>query len=507
MATEPIKKNAPPTARRLHILDGLLLLLAIVVVIVLVCVYVGQERFFYFYDAAGYQGITADLAYTFTTNTPLALKFIRDSINLEYNYLFALPLIPFLIFFGDHRLVYELTAALIYQLPYALVLGAIASRLIAASSEFPDSSNPLASVNHQSDKLRQVDRRRRLAFWITVFVTLANPTAWGPLLRGLPDVGSALLIALAVWVYLLDPTLKRPWQIVTTGGLLALAMIFRRHFAYAVGAFYIAGSLQYTIQFLLQVRKTGRPAWTAFWHKGLRLCLAAVVTLLVTVLLALPFLTRIFTVNYTALYASYLLPWKDLLLFYADQYRTLVLILVVLGFVLGLRLRLLDKAGTLFILLFTGIVLVVWNTFAGQRGMQYSLHFTYLIILGLSVLLLAILVSTNPRYRLWLAIPLAAFLVINGLFGMLWQPPAPFGRLLSYGYRPMVRSDYAEVARLVAYLREVVPPGAPIYVVDSSYAMNADMIAKAEQNLYGRPDAHFIVLVSPIIDSRDNYPL
>lgn len=485
-----------PTSQHPNRLDLLFFFLAILFVVVLVTVYVSKERFFYFYDAAGYHGITADLAYSFPVDPALTLSEIQNSINQEYNYFFALPLIPFLILFGDHRLVYELSTALIYQLPYALALGAIASRLVVV-------------VDEPTPGKIQFIRRRRLAFWITVFITLVNPTAWGPLLRGLPDVGAALLIALAVWIYLYDTRLLRVWQVVVVGILLALAVIFRRHFAYAVGAFYLAAFLQDVLLFLYSLQKDGRSAWRTFWKKSLRLGLTAGITLLTIILLAQPFLTRILTINYTQLYASYLRPWGFLLWFYTEQYSLVVLVLTGLGFLLGIRLGLLNKKSTAFILVFGVVALVVWNTLAGQRGMQYTLHFTFLVIIGLSVLLVTVLTLVNPRYRLWLAAPLVVYLVFNGFNGILKPAPvpAPYSRLLSVGFPPMVRADYSEVVRLVAHLRDRVPPGAPIYVVDSSYKMNADLLAKAEQNLYGRSSTQLNILASPIIDSRDNYPL
>jgi hypothetical protein len=43
-------------------------------------------------------------------------------------------LIPFILVFGSSRLIYELALALAYLLPFALVMGAIATQLIRAHS-------------------------------------------------------------------------------------------------------------------------------------------------------------------------------------------------------------------------------------------------------------------------------------------------------------------------------------------------------------------------------------
>jgi len=47
-----------------------------------------------------------------------------NSTNLEYNYFHTIPLIPFILALGNSRLSYVLSVSLVYQLPFALVVGA-----------------------------------------------------------------------------------------------------------------------------------------------------------------------------------------------------------------------------------------------------------------------------------------------------------------------------------------------------------------------------------------------
>ncbi len=499
---------------RQHAWNGLLFLLAILCVVILVSVYVRQERFFYFYDFAGYQGVAQDLAYTFSQDPLAAMSRIKNSLELEYNDLFAIPLVPWLLLFGESRLVYELSAALLFQLPYALALGGIAHRLVSKGNSLSKKgTSEIGQDSQLSVSPHRVTHLPRLVFWLTVFLTLASPTVWGPLLRGLPDVGAACLVALAIWIYLYDLSLMRPWQILSIGALLALAIVFRRHFAYAAVSFFLAVALQFALDFLLTFRNTGKSAWTRLWKNSLRLALTVLITLITLFLLAPPFLTRVITIDYTQLYASYLMPWSDLLLIFARQYGPVILLLAITGFGLGLYNRLLAQEQTIFLLIFSLVISSVWILMARQGSYQYTLHFTFLVILGISCLLRVILSLPKPALRRWLALAVAGFLALNALSGLFVPATSSYSRLLSSSgllstaYLPMVRSDYAEVTRLVEFLHEKVPLDIPVYAVDSSYNLNSDLIEKAEKLLYGRSQAHLNILPSPIIDSRDSYPL
>src|SRR5258706_16110061 len=107
---------------------------------------------------------------------------------------------------------------LFHMLPFALAVGAIATQLFPA--------------------------RRYVLFWATAFVTVLIPTIWRSTMRGYPDIGAALLIALALFLYLRDLKRWRWWHIVLIGLLLALSILFRRHFLYAAASFFIAAALE-----------------------------------------------------------------------------------------------------------------------------------------------------------------------------------------------------------------------------------------------------------------------
>jgi len=74
-----------------------LILLLLVIIAGSVLSYVSQERTFYWWDLANYQNIAYRTADQFQTSPAKAFNAIRGSMREDYNALFAVPLIPFLI--------------------------------------------------------------------------------------------------------------------------------------------------------------------------------------------------------------------------------------------------------------------------------------------------------------------------------------------------------------------------------------------------------------------------
>jgi hypothetical protein len=191
----------------LFLLTGLILVTAAIATF-----YISSEKFFYFWDSANYSSKTSELVESFRALPTQAIKIFFKSLSDDYSQLPCLLLVPFIWFFGDSRLVYIVSSTLVYIVPFSLVMGMLATKIIPVHS--------------------------RLVFWSTTFLTLLIPPTWISTLRGYPDIGAAILIGLAVFVYLKDIKLKIWWQAPLIGILLALAILFRRHFAYSARAFF-----------------------------------------------------------------------------------------------------------------------------------------------------------------------------------------------------------------------------------------------------------------------------
>ncbi len=206
------------------------------------------------------------------------------------------------------------------------------------------------------------------------------------------------------------------------------------------------------------------------------------------------------------MYSSYELSYKLILNYYSANYGWIVLTLATLGYILGWMKGLLSRPVVLFLLLFGGISIIQWTFAVSQLGVHYTLHFTFPVVLGFVAFLVLVLSITKGVWRLSILAGVMAFVVANLVISLapvrINSKLAPW---VAYRYPPLYRSDYNKIVELVGFLRAADLDGTPIYVVDSSFRMNFDLLVKAEQALY--PDQKFNVFVTPQIDSRDYYPL
>ncbi len=456
--------------------------------------YVGSEKTIYWSDLVTYQYRTIELISTYQ-DTPLrAIILFLGSFTREYNNLFCLPLIPFMLIFGESRFVYILSCVLVYLIPFCFVMGAIATKLIPCNS--------------------------RSVFWSTAFLALSIPTTWLSTLRGYPDIGGAVLIGLAIWLYLKDIKLRNWQQILLLAFFLSSSILFRRHFAYGVRAFLVTLFLQGFLAFLAEIKVTPKEALRTFIQYGIRLSL-----LTFTILMFSPILVyKILTTNYRFLYYSYEKSLIVNLQYFIEIYGWLLLFLTLIGFSAGFFTRLLRRPVLFFITFFGSISFIQWIFFSKQIGVHYTNHFNFFIILGTASFFWITQLILKRKKR-FIVLILGAFMIpINLLMGL-----TPMGRfnlvfrpLWSMNFPPLIDSDYAEFIKLVTYLRSVSPNQKPLDFSNSLRNIDphqagiylpysdvfADSILKeAEKQIYGSNSQILNFLRIPAIDSRDFYPL
>jgi hypothetical protein len=476
-----LKLNIISWKQSIQWVDIILFVLLVLVTSTITTLYVLHEHFFYYWDLGGYQGVTIDQAYGFLKSPLNEIRLIKASLSLDYNYLFTIPLTPFILLFGSSRISYVLSVALIYQMPFALATGALANKLIHG--------------------------KKRAIFWSTAFLVLLTPIVWAPVLRGYPDTGSILLLALAALVYIQDVKLKRPWQIGLIGFLIAAAVIYRRYFAYSGAAFYESMSVIALSSLAIKMRQSRKWAWKDLLGTATKIGLTGFISFLTLYILGKPLLIKMLTTNYDALYASYMLSPAEIAKFFLSQFGWITWILVIAGYLASISWRVMSHPEAYFIILFGGLSLFQWIFFVRQSGVHYTLQTNLFIVLGLAAFFWTF--WSLPHWTLrGISILTLAFLILNFLVTLIpIGLPAPLVTWFSAPYPPLVRNDYNEVARLIDYLRNVVPSGEPIYVVDSSDKMNFDIIRFAERQLYGWDENKLNILSTPQIDSRDYYPL
>ncbi len=505
-----VSKLTIGTARKI-LIHGVLLSLLVATICAIVVMYVSSEHTIYYWDDAVYHDMTLERAIYFRDLAKNSLGQLRDALNSirestsnDYSDLHTLLIIPFVLSFGDARLVYILCLALMYLLPFILISGAIASKIIPY--------------------------RPTVVFWSSAFLMLLIPAVWSPTLHGYPDTGSAALIGLAILLYLSDLQLKRWWRIILIGFCIALAILFRRHFIYDGITFFAAISLQALITFGIQLRQDIRAALKNLFGTGLRIALVAAATATTLAVLGWPFIDRILHTDFGLLYASYAVPFEESILYYISQYGWLACVISVIALIAALLKRSPASQQVGFVSLFLGISWIQWMISVRQLGFHYTLHFTLYIVLGIVACLWMAWANLGGWKRAVALIFLGLLLATNALVGL--SPIAipsdmlvvsdrlnlSLSGLFSANNKPLVRKDYKEVIRLVDYLRSVSSPADPIYVAASSGTINDDILWHAERTQYenvidsqvdtfwenkGLNILHWV----PFADSRDYYPL
>ncbi|MBP0040157.1 MAG: hypothetical protein J7545_10800 [Roseofilum sp. SBFL] len=445
--------------------------------------YVSSEQYFHFWDFAAYQ-IWAQESFTaFSQSWLIGWQELQASFSQSYNKLYTLPLIPGLWLFGDSRLGYILSLAIAYLIPFTLAIGAIATQLIPI---YPS-----------------------LVFWSTVFFSLCIPATWLPTLQGYPDTGAALFIAIALWIYLQNTRLKYRWQIPLIGICLTLAFVWRRHFAYSGIALILTFIIQGILTYLKEKNSQSPRAINNLIEYQIKIVLIGVTSFLTLVLIARPYLLLALQRNYTDLYQSYIIPYSQLLHQYLDFYGLSLLGLSLVGFVMAWGK--LSRQPYRIIFIFYAICAIEWIGILRYMGVQYTLHLTPLVILGVVSLVWTIVKTTNRPIKNLLIWGLIGYLMLNLTlsFTPLGQPLSrTFQTILFSLYSPPPsRSDYPELVRVVRALHHLAPNQEPLYLVGSSLIFNSSLISVANQELYGQNSSNLYILPTPNIDSEGWYPL
>jgi hypothetical protein len=449
--------------------------------------YISAEHVFYWWDHALYMDIAVRLSRMFVQDPVEALRAFYSSTRFDYNYYFALPLIPFLVLSNYYRLGFILALVLVYHLPMLVVSGKIARQV------FPTSPS---------------------AAWTAIFIGLSVPALWATVFRGLPDAGGVLLVGMAVLVYLQDMELKRWYAQLPWIGLFAgLSIIFRRHFAYSVAAFLSAVVFFLTYFAVRRAGWKGKDLLREGWGIVVKMQILVAFLVLTVALLAPGLVVKMTVLNYFELYSSYEKPPFEVLVYFFSAYGILWLF-AVSGFLIHLvdskmsvrveRVGTPDRISLGFCFVFGILEFLIWVLIPRQLNLHYLLHVSLLIVLGVSSFFLWASGRFEPHIRRSIIFSLGCLLGFNLWAGLTPNPPLQLST--TQNYPPLYREDYEEVVRLVAHLRELARDDAKIFVVDSSQIMNSKILRNAEAAAFGER-AFLDILFAPEIDSRDFYPL
>lgn len=463
-------------------LAGLLLCLVIMAV---AAAFMAHERFLYYWDWAGFHGITVDFARAVTHDPAAAWQQFRGSLSADYNLIFALPLVPVMVLSDGSRTAYVVAVAGLYLTPFALMVGAIGRRAFPALGT-------TATV-------------------LGVLLALCVPPVWMTVMRGYPDVLAAAVMLAGLLVMMGDPRFDRWRSVLATAFLVAAAVVIRRHMAYAAAAMVGTAGLLALLHLADVARNQGqRAAVQTLWsRRTLRVAALPVAVGAFIALLNPYFVVNLLRHDYGALYASYqMAPLRLVQSFINDLMGGAAFTLAVVGLVLGLaRLRLRPTpmaALSLYGLLWT----LLWFLAARQNGPHHIIVTMPLMVVA-GALHLADLLRGHPRLlRSWITAISGGAVVVAFVTNGPWQPVHSLVRttvgLVPLYFGPMRRDDFDIVRTMIEDLRRGPQP---VLVAASSEALNFDILAKAEPRFFGQADRRLSLLASPQVDSRDPMPI
>jgi len=449
--------------------------------------YAAQERYVYFWDYALYWNYFLNIGSMLCSDWIQAADAISRSVReWDYNYLAVLPIAPVECFFGDSRLTYTVSIALLLVLPTAF----LAARVIVLLN--PD----------------QRPGTQAIVFAVaTLFFLLLHPV-WIPVFEGRPDIiGLAFAFAILA-IYMRRPLHDRSLSmLVATGILLAVLFLLRRWYAYWIVAFFpaafIADALRLPAQDITKgLRRTAQ---------SLALIGAAFAAALWSV--ATPLMLRIVATDYSEIYSAYKISSGagGAFLRAIDYFGAPLIVVAGLG--LGVSVL---RRSTRYLAVFL-IVQSLILSLLFYRVQDFNPHHYYLLLpivyLGASALFVPPFGTTARRTLLTtgtIAGLAYLFLCDLAVFSQTWREkvPSQFSTLLPQATRfPKTRADFDRLGALIVELEKQyrVRPG-EIYVIASSVTLNDDIVRNfCREASIKSLNCEEIVLVNHI-DKRDGFP-
>jgi hypothetical protein len=450
---------------------------AVLVCGAMVCAaFVAGERAFPYWDFAFYETQTLRAADAFRVSPLQGIRFIRESLGEDYNYLCTLPLVPWTVVFGEARIVFIASLYFSYFAPYVLLAALLARRLA--------NDQPLEAMA------------------VAAIVTVATPAAWHHLLLGYPDVGGAALMAGCVVVYGLWRGAPRALLIPVLGVLAGLAIAFRRHYAYAVVALFVALACDAVIA--LRRSPTGERGPVAL--RGMVLLLVAPLVTLLTLLAVVPgFVSRALASGpWESRMASWQLGIRDTLVTMLDTVGVVPLLLAIVGWAGALPV--VRAAPELRVVaLATAAWVTIWATLVRQAPYHYPHWLPLFVALGLTASWTQLARMRRAAWRVAGRVVIAGVVATTLASGIPLVFPSATGRrtllLFPGAVPPRVHPGYDEIVSLVTWLRSIATRDDPIVVAASSALLNFDLLRSAEAQLVGRRNAVLDFRASPQADS------
>jgi hypothetical protein len=446
--------------------------------------FVSREQYLYFWDYAEYWHDTI-LMVEMLRNAPLRAisQLLHSMRHYDYNYLPTLPLAMPMLVLGETRLVYVLSIVNIFAIPAAL-------GLTAASKSIARNAGCLQTPT--------------LSFLapLTIF---AFPPFWIPTLRGYPDIGGVAIVSgILVLYFRKQPQVLKTEEMVLSGVLLAILVLFRRWYGFWAVSFILLSAVDAGFALWNEESLDFEACWKTY-----RPTIFVVVSFVIALAgIAWPLVVHMITTPYRNIYSAYRgssniagalhgVARGYLGSFFCGAFLFSAIVLAAVRHTRRVCLLLLGQT----------ILIVILFTHIQDFGSQHIYLLLPTIIIFISLALLELVNMSN-----WIIVPVylwfssmafvPVFWIYNGPLSLTCQYISSLGRCF-----PLVRHDLPEIRRLLAVLQDYNARAAGgVYVLASSYVINSSVIREANHSMGTNYEVTGKILRTADVDKRDGFP-
>jgi hypothetical protein len=440
----------------------------------------------------------ARLARALLAGEPNSWAPFRATLSGLYNALFALPLAPALMAFGESYYVYGMAVAMIYGTGASLAVGAVV--VVILGGYRPSVIYP--------------------AFVAAAFVTATRSAVWFTVIWYYPDVGCALVLAL--WVIGAILLLRRPtWP--RTGTLVVLTvgvLLFRRHLLFSWGVAGMGLAISAAIECWVDWRKSDRRERPARLRAGtLRIgALAASAIIGLGMILALTRSVQIMVSHAVHhFYIDYEYNTAGVVVAMLGAMGIIPVALSAAGYVAG-AIAFRDRRFEIIGLAFGAVMyIVLWLAVIREVGPQgWTVPGAFFLPVGIGLGVGALAKKLRGRSLLaalstvsLLLLFSAGRLVDGAMSGItdIENPPWPpllQGRVAKLSLHQGMKGPFKEV---FARMRAEGPQPKMVFVVASSRILNEAALQSAAEALLGERAKSFFFHQVPLLDVQHRLPV
>jgi len=441
----------------------------------------------------------AGLARALLAGEPNSWAPFRETLQSEYNALYALPLAPALMAFGQSYYVYGMAVAVIYGTAASLAVGAVAGVIVAGY-------------------------RPSVIYWTfasAALVTATRSAVWWNVIWYYPDVGDALVLAL--WAIAAILLLRRPtWLLAGAVAMLTVAvLVFRRHLVFAWGVAGIGLStsavLECWVDWQASDRSARRRQLGAAAQRIGALAASAVLGLGIILALLPQFVRGMASVFLHHAYIEFEESPADVVVAMLGVIGVIPMALAAAGYVASTIVFGRRRFEILGLGLGAAAYIVLWAALVRQVGPQYWIVAgAFFVPIGIGLGVGALAEKLRGRARLaalgtaCLLLFVSAGRLVDGAMSKIMDignpplPPLLQGRVAKLSFNHGMEGSFKAV---FAQMAIEAPLPRTVFVDGSSGIFNQAALQSAAEALLGTLAKSYFIRPVPDLDARDSLPV